>query len=168
MKTYILLILLIPTFTFSQIHPIKIFEPLVGYSWSAEGTWGDGSTFKQEITYEFSLNGKLVISKSKGFIDKEQTIYGLRNHGIRQFDAKKGKIRFWEFDIFDNVTEGTVEKNGRNFIYTYDYDGNIVTEMWIYKDEVTYGFIVGVYSDGEWQQKFLETQFKGQKFKPDR
>ena len=163
MKQFITFLLFIPLLLNAQIHPIKIFKPLVGYTWSAEGTWGDGSTFKQDITYEFSLDGKLIISKAKGFIDKEQTVYGERNHGIRQFDAKLGKIRFWEFDVFDNVTEGTVEKNGHNFIYTYDYGGTLVTEMWIFKDEVTYDFIVGVYSNGEWQQKFLETQFKGQK-----
>ena len=50
---------------------------------------------------------------------------------------------------------------GKNLIYSYDYGGTLVTEMWIYKENHTYDFIVGVYEDGEWQQKFLETAFIG-------
>ena len=161
MKKLFLLILLIPFISKAQENPLEIFRPLENYIWSAEGKWGDGSTFKQDISLEFSLNDKIVKVESMGFTNTEQTELGLRNHGIRQYDEKSNKIRFWEFDVFGTLTEGTVENDGKNLIYRYDYGGTFVTEMWIYENEKTYGFIVGVYDDGKWKQKFLETEFKG-------
>ena len=152
--------LLVPMALKAQDRPLDIFKPLENYVWSAEGKWGDGSAFKQEIQIEFSLNDKLVTVESIGFVNAEQTEVGLRNHGIRQYDEKSKKIRFWEFDVFGNLTEGTVEGQGKNLVYRYDYGGTFVTEMWVYKNDKTYGFIVGVYDDGKWQQKFLETEFK--------
>lgn len=145
----------------AQDNPLIIFKSLENYTWEAEGKWGDGSTFKQEISLKFSLNNKLVIVESLGFTNSEQTEFGLRNHGIRQYDEALKQIRFWEFDVFGNLTVGTVESNGKNLKYKYDYGGTVVTEMWIYKNEKTYDFIVGVYENGEWKQKFLETEFRG-------
>lgn len=161
MKNIIILLFFIPIALKSQENPLTIFQPLENYIWSAEGKWGDGSTFKQEVSFEFSLENKIVKVESNGFTNMEQTEFGLRNHGIRQYDEKLKKIRFWEFDIFGNVTEGTVESDGKNLIYRYDYGGTLVTEMWNYKNKLTYDFIVGVYENGEWKQKFLETEFVG-------
>ena len=161
MKKLIILLFLIPIGLKAQDNPLTIFNSLENYTWTAEGKWGDGSTFKQEISLEFSLDNKIVKVESMGFTNKEQTEFGLRNHGIRQYDEKLKKIRFWEFDIFGNLTEGTVEGEGKNLIYKYDYGGTFVTEMWVYKNEKTYDFIVGVYENGEWKQKFLETEFTG-------
>ncbi|WP_209400661.1 hypothetical protein [Pseudozobellia sp. WGM2] len=161
MKNLILLLFLMPVVLMAQDNSLTIFKSLENYTWKAEGTWGDGSKFKQEISLKFSLDNKIVIVESLGFTNKEQTEFGLRNHGIRQYDEKLKKIRFWEFDVFGNLTEGTVESEEKNLKYMYDYGGTFVTEMWIYKDEKTYDFIVGVYENGEWKQKFLETEFKG-------
>lgn len=161
MNKIIFLLFLAPMLVKAQDHPLAIFKPLENYIWSAEGTWGDGSKFKQDITLEFSLDDKIVKVESMGFTNMEQTAFGPRNHGIRQYDEKSGKIKFWEFDVFGNVTQGTVMGEGKNLIYSYDYGGTLVTEMWIYKENHTYDFIVGVYEDGEWQQKFLETAFIG-------
>ena len=116
----------------AQDNSLTIFKSLENYTWKAEGTWGDGSKFKQEISLKFSLDNKIVIVESLGFTNKEQTEFGLRNHGIRQYDEKLKKIRFWEFDVFGNLTEGTVESEEKNLKYMYDYGGTFVTEMWIY------------------------------------
>ena len=161
MKRTLILILLCPALLVAQENPLDIFKPLENYNWTAVGKWGDGSSFKQELSLEFALNGNIVKVASKGFTNQEQTQYGERNHGIRHYDAKSQKIRFWEFDIFGSLTEGTVESEGKNLIYKYDYGGTFVTEMWLYKDDQTYDFIVGIYENGKWQQKFLETVFKG-------
>ncbi|MDA0197089.1 MAG: hypothetical protein O2887_19275 [Bacteroidetes bacterium] len=162
MKKLIVLFFLIPMGLFAQENPLSIFKPLENYIWNAEGKWGDETLFKQEISLEFSLQDKIVKVDSKGFTNMEQTQFGLRNHGIRQYDVNVKKIRFWEFDVFGNITEGTVEKNGKDIIYKYDYGGTFVTEMWKYIDKLTYDFIVGVYENGEWKQKFLETKFVGE------
>ena len=162
MKSLVILLFLMPVALMAQDNSLTIFKSLEKYTWKAEGKWGDGSSFKQEISLKFSLNDKLVIVESLGFTNEEQTEFGLRNHGIRQYDEKSKTIRFWEFDVFGNTTEGTVEIDGKNLKYKYDYGGTFVTEMWIYKNEQSYDFIVGVYESGEWKQKFLVTEFIGE------
>lgn len=163
MKNLILLIVLIPTFIKAQENPLEIFKPLENYIWIADGQWQDNSSFKQELSLEFALEDKIVKVKSLGFTNKEQTEFGVRNHGIRQFDSKSEKIRFWEFDVFGNLTEGTVKSEGKNIIYSYDYEGISITEMWIYKNQKTYDFIVGIYDNNIWVKKFLQTEFKRKK-----
>lgn len=144
----------------SQNLDLSIFEPLMGKTWKAEGTWGDGSKFKQEITFTYDLGSSLVITESKGFTNQEQTTFGPRNHGIRKYDPQNQTIVFWEFDVFGGVTQGTVTQKGRDVIYTYDYGGTQVTDHWEYVDANTYNFTVGSYNDGGWVQTYLQTQFK--------
>ncbi|RDY62066.1 hypothetical protein DX873_06430 [Flagellimonas nanhaiensis] len=105
----------------------------------------------------------LVTAKSKGFTDREQTIYGPRNHGIRKYDSRTNSIKFWEFDIFGGTTEGTVKSKGKDIIYTYSYGESVVTDYWAYVDDHTYDFTVGSYEDGEWKQTYITTQFKAEK-----
>ncbi len=161
MRRIFILISLFPILLIGQENPLEIFKPLEKYIWNAEGKWGDGSMFKQEVSLSFSMNDKIVIVESKGFTNNEKTEFGLRNHGIRQFDEKSKKIRFWEFDVFGTVTKGYVESNDKNLVYQYQYGETFVTEMWIYKNENTYEFIVGIYENGKWTQKFLDTKFIG-------
>lgn len=161
-KKLIIPFLWIPIGSFAQDNPLSVFKPLENYVWSAEGTWGDGTLFKQEITLQFSLQDKIVQVASKGYTNTEQTAFGLRNHGIRHYDARLNEILFWEFDVFGNVTEGTVEAKGKDIIYKYNYEGTRVTEMWKYVDDLTYDFTVGVYEEGEWIQQLLKTKFTGQ------
>ena len=79
---------------------------------------------------------------------------------IRQYDKESEVIRFWEFDVFGSVTEGTVNMKGKDLIYTYDYGGTLITDMWQYVDDSTYNFIVGVRENEKWSQIHLQTQFK--------
>ncbi|WP_431123850.1 VOC family protein [Flagellimonas flava] len=144
----------------AQDNPLSMFDPLIGKTWSAEGNWGDGSVFKQDITYRYDINNVLVIAEADGHTNQERTTYGPRNHGIRKYDKGSGTIKFWEFDVFGGVTEGTVIAKGKDIIYTYAYGESAVTDYWEYVDDHTYNLTVGSYEDGEWKQKYLKTQFK--------
>ncbi|WP_378182196.1 hypothetical protein [Aquimarina sp. SS2-1] len=144
----------------SQETNLSIFNNLVGKEWKAEGIWGDGTVFKQETIFTFDLDKTLIIAKSKGFTNKDQTQYGWRNHGIRKFDTQTKSIKFWEFDVFGGVTEGIVYVDGKNLIYQYQYGESLITDMWEYVNDHTYNFKVGNYTDGNWKQIYLETQFK--------
>ncbi len=148
-----------PIVTMAQNTELSIFENLVGKTWKAEGKWGDGSKFMQEITFKYDLEKTIITARSKGFIDKEQTQMGDRNMGIRKFDSATKTIKFWEFDVFGGVTEGNVSVEGKNIIYQYKYGTSVVTDMWEYVDDSTYNFKVGTYEKGEWKQVFLNTQF---------
>ena len=159
-KCFLLCILFLVTNMYGQNNPLSIFETLMNKTWFAEGNWGDGSKFKQEITFSYDLGNTLVIAHSKGYTNTEQTEYGARNHGIRKYNPETNVIDFWEFDVFGGVTQGTVKTEGKNIIYTYSYGESIVTDMWEYVDENTYNFKVGSYSDGHWKQVYLSTQFR--------
>lgn len=160
MQKIFFILLLTPLLFNAQEHPLNAFKPFVGYTWFAEGSWGDGSKFKQELKFEFSLNDQLVKVQTLGYTNDKQTEYGLRNEGIRQYDPKSKEIKFWEYDIFGGLTEGIVIVEENNLIYQYEYGGTPLTEMWIYQDKSTYNYIVGIYKEGKWEQKFLETKFK--------
>ena len=165
-------IIAVLTITFTGINglaqqdPLSIFDPLVGYTWSAEGKWGNGSPFKQEILIETDLDKKIVISRSRGYTNQAQTVYGDRNFGIRQFDSISGKLKFWEFDVFGGLTVGEVIKKNKNILYQYDYGSSSITDMWEYVNDSTYNFIVGSFKNGQWEQQYLSTQFTRSRVNP--
>ena len=144
----------------SQSDPLAVFANLDGTTWLAEGSWGNGHKFKQEATFEMVLADKTVKVTSKGFTNQEQTEYGLRNIGYRQFDATSGTIRFWEFDVFGGVTEGEVLIQGKDIWYQYQYGESVVTDAWEYVDESTYKYTVGEHDGSDWKAVYLETEFR--------
>lgn len=157
---YIIVLIFLSNSTLAQTNALFGFDDLVNKTWLAEGNWGDGTLFKQEITFKYDLQKSIIITNSKGFIDKEQTKFDNRNHGIRQFNKTKNTIEFWEFDVFGGCTTGTVKFEGKNIHYTYQYNTSLLTEIWQYVDDKTYTFTIGSYKDGVWKQKYLETIFK--------
>lgn len=159
MRNLILLFILIPIIGFGQNNELSIFENLVGKTWVAEGSWGDGSKFKQELVFKYSLDSTIVITNAIGFIDKEQTKLGERNHGIRQYDKESDTIKFWEFDVFGGLTKGIVFVKDKNIYYQYDYGGTQVTDMWEFVNDSTYNFKVGSWEEGVWKQVYLNSQF---------
>lgn len=159
----IIVTLLLSTFTvlsYSQHEQPTEFDHLLNKTWKAEGKWGDGSTFRQEVYYESALGGTLFIAKSKGFNDQQQTRFGWRNYGVRQFDPATGDVNFWEFDVFGGITSGKVYFHEKDIYYHYQYGEYELTDLWEYVDETTYNFKVGVYKDDKWEQIYLEAQFK--------
>ncbi len=142
-----------------QENQLSMFDPFIGKTWSAEGNWGDGSAFKQDITFRYDLNRSLVVAEANGHTNEERTTYGPRNHGLRKYDAQTGTVKFWEFDVFGGVTEGTLVSKGKDLIYTYAYGESVVTDYWEYEDDYTYNLTIGSYENGEWKKKYLSTQF---------
>jgi len=92
MKNLILLVILIPVICFSQHKPLSIFDNLIGKTWKADGNWNNGSVFKQEKSFEYSLDSTIVIANTIGFIDQKGKKLGKRNFGIRQYDKKSDSI----------------------------------------------------------------------------
>ena len=156
----LIVLLLIPVLCLGQAKELSVFNNLIGKTWIAEGKWGDGSIFKQEISYHYDLENTIVVTKAKGFVNKEQTRFGDRNHGIRQYNTEDKKIVFWEFDVFGGVTKGTVIAEGKNIRYSYKYGDSTVTDLWEYIDDETYKFVVGNYKNNTWEHVYLETVFK--------
>lgn len=160
LKNILTYLLLLPLTLVGQTHPLDVFDHLLNKKWSAEGTWGDGSTFKQEVYFESDLKRRLILSKTKGFTDKAQTQFGWRNHGVRQWNQSKSQLEFWEFDVFGGLTSGVVLVRDKDMLYQYQYGDSFVTDAWEYLNDSTYQFTVGSYKEGEWEQVYLKTQFK--------
>ncbi len=154
-----LIIILIPFLSISQKSELLSFNNLVGKTWRAEGEWGDGTKFIQEIRFEYSLDSTLIITNTRGPIDKNSNNLSPRSHGIRQYDKNTNSINFWEFDRSGVVTKGTVFFDGNSIYYQYLYNETILTDMWEYVNNSTYIFKVGKYKEGIWIQTYLNTQF---------
>ncbi|GEM_PF-823957 len=154
------ILLSLPILLLGQTADLSVFNNLVDRTWQANGSWGNGSPFSQEITFRFALDSSIVVAESIGFVDEEHSELGLRNHGIRQVDKNSNVIKFWEFDVFGGLTKGLLTVQGMNIMYQYHYGDSNVTDMWEYVDDSTYNFIVGEYDQGEWKQTYLSTQFK--------
>lgn len=160
MKNLFLLLFLHPLLIQAQDNkPLAIFEPLMGKTWQAEEAWENGSSFKQTVELSYDLDSSIVIVKSEGYTNQEQSEYGPRNHGIRQYDPTTKEIKFWEFDVFGGLTTGTVFAQGKNIFYQYQYGDTFVTDLWEYINDTTYSYTVGIYTDGKWEKVFLKTEF---------
>lgn len=149
--------------SFAQKDQLTAFEPLIGGTWVAEGKWSNGSIFKQEVSFRYDLSGNVVIAETKGFTDKDQTVFGKRNHGIRKYDPATKQIRFWEFDAFNGLTEGIITILDKNLYYQYTYEESLITDGWEYQDENTYQYKIGVYAGGRWEETYLNTTFTREK-----
>ena len=156
----VILFVLTPILAWGQEDKLQGFDNLINKTWIAEGEWPNGLVFKQEVTFSYDLNKTIVIANSKGFTDKDQTEYGNRNHGIRQYNEANDRVEFWEFDVFGGVTTGIVVFNGKDMYYQYTYGDNVFTDYWEYINDDTYKYTVGNYKDGQWEVIYLETEFK--------
>jgi hypothetical protein len=164
MKNLLLIIsLFISSIAFCQEQDLSAFKNLVNKTWKAEGKWGDGNSFYQEITFAYSKDSSIITTKTIGFLNKEKNELGQRNLGIRQLDEKTGTIKFSEYDIFGGLTEGKVTVKDKNILYEYQYGKVAVIDLWEYVDDNTYNFKVGDLKKGVWKEVFLKTQFKAVK-----
>lgn len=159
-----LFLILIPLFFSSIIksqNTLQIFDDFIGKKWVANGTWKDGSTFKQELTFTKDLNGRIIKVQTNGFINSENTAWGKRNFGVRYWDEKSQKILFIEFDVFGGVTTGTAFSNAHgDLLYQYPYHGMLLTERFKKIDDNSYQYIIGTYEDSTFTEQFLSTEYK--------
>ncbi len=160
MKTILLFIVLI---CFGNIltaqNDLYAFDNLINKTWRTDTNWKSENPFFQEITFEYALDSTLILTKTKGYIDKAQTKIGDRNFGVRQFDKSKNTIYFVEYDIFGGKTEGHVKYKNRSLVYTYIYGDLELTEKWIYINPTTYEYKIGVWTNNQWETLFLESKF---------
>lgn len=157
MKMILLVIFLFSSaIIYAQTGPFKAFENLVGSSWVSEGKQLGG--FEGKTVYQVSsgLNGK-IIKVLTYTTDPSTKEFGLRNEGIRAYDASSKSIKFYEFDKLGGITVGDVLVDGNNMHFEYSYQGMKLRDSWIYENDDQYQFIVGVWENDAWTQKFHET-----------
>ena len=158
--TLILLFISSCVSAYSQENQFKPFENLLGKSWVAEGHWGDGSPFYQEVRFEYALEEQLILVKSRGFIDEQSTLIGDRNLGIRKIDPESGNMLFWEYDTFGGTTSGKVSTDEASIFYTYQYGDFTLRDTWEFMNDSTYTYRVQTIENGKPASTFLETRFE--------
>ena len=154
--------------TFAQTEAemqMDAFETLVGGKWKAEGKWLNGNPFKQEVQFFWELDHNIIKVETKGFLDDNGEEFGLRSEGIRAWDSKDNSAKFWEFDIFGEITSGSciIEENGNiHYQYEFNLDGSeaIFRDSWTKLNEDTFRYKVGIYENGKWKSVYLDTTFR--------
>lgn len=166
MKYYILnLLLLLGTVsTLAQNNnaqlPLNIFEHFIGGKWEMKGQWPNGQKFKQVQIFKWGLNKKIVKVQTFGTVNQKTGEFGLRNEGIRAWDAQKKQIVFWEFDVFGGITPGACTVEGKNIYYNYAYQGQNFRDSWVYVNANKYEYKVGIYDNGKWGKVFLKGHYQ--------
>ncbi|NRB50912.1 MAG: hypothetical protein HRU41_24800 [Saprospiraceae bacterium] len=159
MKKLLLISCLLTSCTLiAQDNPMAVFDNLVGSTWVSEGKQLGGFDGKTEAVFSWGLDQKIVHVKTYT-TDPQTKDFGLRNEGVRAFDAAKERIAFYEFDKFGGITAGIVIADSKNLHYEYDYQGLTLRDSWIYVSEDEYQFIVGTWENGDWTKKFHEARF---------
>jgi hypothetical protein len=148
----------------AESNPLEAFKDLVGGRWRAQGTWANGQEFLQEIEFRWDLGQQIVIAESYGPVEQGSDELTHRNHGIRAWFPEKGKVWFWEFDVFGGLTQGEITFEGTRILMTYGYgDGDQkmkLRDTWARVDADTYEFTVQQLEDGEWGAALIQTRFK--------
>ena len=161
-----IIILLLSIFSISAIGQTKEltklngFSNLIGGTWLTETEWSNGNQFKQEIIFEWGLNHKIVKVKTLGTVDQRTKEYGLRNEGIRAWNAQDSTIQFWEFDVFGGITSGLCYFDGKDLHYEYEYHSQKLRESWLFIDSDTYEYKVSSLLNGKIDKVYMESVYK--------
>lgn len=160
MKIYLLVIAVcFSSFCYAQKAPrdeaFKTLGALVGGTWTYEGKWPSGESFKQEVKCNWGLNQQIIKVQTYGTIDREKNTHGLRNEGIRAWNAATNQMKFYEFDVFGGITEGTCVFEEAQFHYEYYYEmegkKELFRDTWKRTDDNTYQFSVSMLTGSEWK-----------------
>jgi hypothetical protein len=169
-----LISLLLSSMTFAQTlqsqvltkeEAYSIYSSLVGGKWVTKGKWQSGAEYHQEIVVEMELTKNIFTVKTCDYIDSKQFENAQRNFGVRAWDEKEHKMKFWEFDVFGGITEGEIRFDGRNIYHIYQYTnkkGNTITlaDAWIYVDNDTYIFKVCEFNNGMPGKEYMTSTYK--------
>ena len=151
------LLLFVALLSQAQTSPLSVFDNLIGNSWVSEGTQLGGFEGKTVYQVESGLEGK-IIKVTTYATDPTTKEFGLRNEGIRAYDATEKVLKFYEFDKLGGITVGNVVVDGRNMHFEYVYQGMRLRDSWIYEANNQYQFIVGIWENDAWKKKFHETR----------
>jgi len=147
---------------FGQNNTIAAFSNLVGGVWVFEGRQLAGHEGRTEYHFESGLDGEIV--KLKLYSTDPKTLeFGLRNEGIRAWNAADSLVHFYEFDKYGNISTGIVTSNKNDIHYDYEYQGTMLRDSWEYIDTDTYMLTVGIWDSVEWRVKLYQAKFVREK-----
>jgi hypothetical protein len=140
------------------------YNNLVQGKWETKGKWAGGAEFHQVVDVEYELTKNIFTVRTYDYIDSKLFDNSQRNYGIRAWDKKEGKMKFWEFDVFGGIIQGEVFNKGRDIYHAYEYTSSNGSKMhladiWIYVDANTYTFKVCEYKNGQPGKEFMASTY---------
>lgn len=149
----------------SKEEMYKIYSNFVGGKWVTQGKWKGGADFHQEVTVQMELTRNIFTVKTRDYIDSKKFEDAVRNYGIRAWDQKEEKMKFWEFDVFGGIITGEVVVEGNNVYLVYEYPDKsggtkLLADVWIYVDKNTYIYKVCDFADGKPGKEYLSSTYK--------
>ena len=143
----------------SENDPLDAFRNLAGSTWISEGDQLGGHQGKTVKRMEWGLDSTIV--KVKTYTTDPKTLtFGLRNEGIRAYNAATASWEFYEFDKFGGVTKGEVYAIGKSIYYEYPYGEYLLLDSWEYVSDDEYKYTVSSLENGEIKQQFHQGVFK--------
>lgn len=142
----------------------EIYSNFVGGKWETKGTWKSGASFHQVIVVEPELTKNIFTVKTHDYIDSKKYDHSRRNYGIRAWDNKEKKMKFWEFDVFGGITSGEVVIDGKNIYHVYPYtmdngETKQLADAWIYINDDTYTYKIAEYADGKLGKEYMSSKY---------
>lgn len=141
------------------------YSNLLGGIWATKGKWQSGSEYHQEILVETELSKNIFTVKTQDYVDSKKFDNARRNYGIRAWDDKEKKMKFWEFDVFGGIITGEILFEGNNIYHIYVYpmksgETKTLVDAWIYVDNDTYTFKIAEYANGKPGKEFITSTYK--------
>jgi len=143
---------------FAQEAPLSAFENIVGSTWISEGTQLGGHQGKTVKEIKWGLDGKIV-QVTTYTTDPNTLEFGLRNEGVRIFNAESEQLEFYEFDKKGGVSKGVIKIDGKNIYYEYPYGDLVLRDSWIYQSKDEYIYRVCAVKTDTCDQVFHEGTF---------
>lgn len=151
----------------SKEETYNIYSNFVG-TWETKGKWQSGAEFHQELIVETELTKNIFTVKTQDYIDSKKFDNARRNYGIRAWDDKEKKMKFWEFDVFGSIISGEVVIEGKNIYLVYQYpsktgDTKTLADAWIYVDKDTYIYKICEFNEGKPGKEYMSSTYKRKK-----
>lgn len=148
----------------SREQAYKTYSNFVGGKWEAKGKWKNGSDYHQEIIVETELTKNIFTVKTQDYIDSKQFDNSRRNYGVRAWDDKEKKMKFWEFDVFGGIVTGEIIFDGNNIYHVYQYPlksggTKMLADAWIYINKDSYTFKIAEFNEGKLGKEYMSSTF---------
>ena len=124
------------------------YSVLEGGSWEIDAYFIEGTHLQQR--FEVSYSADSAIFTTSTFRMAENGNYVLQSEGVRAWDDATRTFRFWEFGVDGSIVEGSIVIQGQNILHIYEYDNEILTDLYSFERDGLYELIIGQKEGDQW------------------
>lgn len=124
------------------------YAVLVGGTWEIDAYFIEGDRLQQR--FEVSYSEEKAFFETRTYHLADDGSYVLKSKGVRAWDNASQSFRFWEFGLDGSIVEGTIVLQGQNILHIYEYEGQILTDLYSFERDGLYEIIVGQKEGDSW------------------